>query len=153
MASHLHHDLVGENLIDAARNALVVAGEQWTDMRADVFEALAAQHKPASAYDIAERRAAPRQAGCRQQCLSHSRPVRADQSGAQGRKRECLCGQPPSRMSPRLHFPDLRSCGQATHIDDDRLTDALRKAAVHAGFADVRPVVEIRGVCSNCAGA
>jgi Fur family zinc uptake transcriptional regulator len=54
MASHLHHDLVGENLIDAARNALVVAGEQWTDMRADVFEALAAQHKPASAYDIAE---------------------------------------------------------------------------------------------------
>ena len=29
-------------------------GEQWTEMRASVFEALAAFDKPASAYDIAE---------------------------------------------------------------------------------------------------
>ena len=54
MTSHLHHDLAGEHLIDAARDALVAAGEQWTDMRADVFEALTARATPASAYDIAE---------------------------------------------------------------------------------------------------
>ena len=38
-------------------------------------------------------------------------------------------------------------------FDDDRLTGALREAAQHAGFADVRPVVEIRGLCSRCATA
>ena len=41
-------------------------------------------------------------------------------------------------------------CGQLTHIDDDRLTGALRSAAQAAGFADVRPVVEIRGRCDAC---
>ena len=35
-------------------------------------------------------------------------------------------------------------CGQATHLDDDRLTGALREAGGRAGFADVRPVVELR---------
>ena len=55
MASlHHHHEHSGENLIDAARHALTDAGEQWTGMRAEVFEALAAQERPASAYDIAE---------------------------------------------------------------------------------------------------
>jgi Fur family zinc uptake transcriptional regulator len=42
------------------------------------------------------------------------------------------------------------ACGEATHIDDDRLTGALREAAQHAGFAAVRPVVEIRGRCGTC---
>jgi len=51
---HKHHDFAGDMLVDAARGALEDAGEQWTDMRGDVFEALAACEKPASAYDIAE---------------------------------------------------------------------------------------------------
>ncbi|MFX9112471.1 hypothetical protein ABTN46_19355, partial [Acinetobacter baumannii] len=42
------------------------------------------------------------------------------------------------------------SCGRATHLDDDALTGALRQAAVRAGFAEVRPVVELRGLCSAC---
>jgi Fur family zinc uptake transcriptional regulator len=43
------------------------------------------------------------------------------------------------------------ACGQATHIDDDRLTSALVSAAKEQGFEDVRPVVELRGTCANCA--
>ena len=43
-------------------------------------------------------------------------------------------------------------CGQATHVDDDGLTGALRNAGQRAGFADVRPVVELRGLCNACAG-
>ena len=53
-AHHHHHDFAGEKLVHAARDALVASGEQWTDMRADVFAALAARENPASAYDIAE---------------------------------------------------------------------------------------------------
>ena len=42
-------------------------------------------------------------------------------------------------------------CGKATHIDDDRVTGALREAGRDAGFTDVRPVVELRGLCDDCA--
>jgi Fur family zinc uptake transcriptional regulator len=42
------------------------------------------------------------------------------------------------------------SCGQLVHIDDDKLTGALVGAAKSAGFADVRPVVELRGMCEAC---
>ena len=42
-------------------------------------------------------------------------------------------------------------CGKAAHLDDDRLTGALRSAGHDAGFADVRPVVELRGLCEECA--
>ena len=38
----------------AARSTLEKSGEQWTVMRAQIFEALAGFDKPASAYDIAE---------------------------------------------------------------------------------------------------
>ena len=43
-------------------------------------------------------------------------------------------------------------CGQATHLDDDKLTGALREAGRGAGFSDVRPVIELRGLCEECAG-
>ncbi len=42
------------------------------------------------------------------------------------------------------------SCGTATHIDDDILTMNVRAAAEHAGFAEVRPVIEVRGKCADC---
>ena len=42
-------------------------------------------------------------------------------------------------------------CGKALHIDDDRVTGALRTAGSDAGFSDVRPVVELRGLCEECA--
>ena len=54
MSGHAHREHSGHKLVEAAETALVAAGEQWTAMRADVFEALAAQDRPASAYDIAE---------------------------------------------------------------------------------------------------
>ena len=39
--AHQHREHSGQSLVDAARDALVAAGEQWTDMRAAVFAALA----------------------------------------------------------------------------------------------------------------
>jgi len=45
------------------------------------------------------------------------------------------------------------SCGQTTHIDDDRLSNGVRAAARQAGFAPDRPVIEVRGRCSDCESA
>ena len=42
-------------------------------------------------------------------------------------------------------------CGGATHVDDDRITGDVRAAARAAGFTPVRPVIEVRGICANCA--
>ena len=41
MAGHHHHEHSGSGLVSAARQALLAAGEQWTEMRSDVFAALA----------------------------------------------------------------------------------------------------------------
>src|SRR5438270_4473785 len=54
MARHDHQLHEGAALKTAARDRLTEEGEQWTEMRAAVFDALASFDKPASAYDIAE---------------------------------------------------------------------------------------------------
>ena len=54
MAGHTHREHSGDKLITEAEQVLTAAGEQWTQMRADVFEALADHERPASAYDVAE---------------------------------------------------------------------------------------------------
>ena len=54
MAHHDHQLHEGESLKEAARERLTKEGEQWTDMREAVFEALASFDNPASAYDVAE---------------------------------------------------------------------------------------------------
>ena len=56
------------------------------------------------------------------------------------------------RRIKRLTTVICDDCGKATHIDDERVTGALREAGKDAGFTDVRPVVELRGLCSECAG-
>ena len=55
--SHVHtlQELSGEQLIDAAREAFIATGEQWTSMREAVFVELARFERPTSAYDIADR--------------------------------------------------------------------------------------------------
>jgi Fur family zinc uptake transcriptional regulator len=153
MAGHHHHEHSGEKLIDEARRALLEADEQWTGMRADVFAALAEFDKPASAYDIAEALSASR--GKRVAANSVYRILdifvqnnlanRIESANAYlvnthpGCRHDCI-------------FLICDKCGQATHFDDDRITGALRDAGHKNGFADVRPVVELRGLCDSCAG-
>jgi Fur family zinc uptake transcriptional regulator len=48
-------------------------------------------------------------------------------------------------------FLVCKSCGQTTHIDDDHLSDGVRAAAAKAGFNPVRPVIEVLGICADCA--
>ena len=154
MTGHLHHDLAGEHLIDAARQALVAAGEQWTDMRADVFEALTTRATPASAYDIAENVGTVR--GKRVAANTVYRILDLFVRANLARRVEsanAYVANPHPGCRHDCIFLICDSCGTVTHLDDDRLTGSLREAARHAGFADVRPVVEIRGLCGRCAAA
>ncbi|GFM28015.1 Fur-family ferric uptake regulator [Novosphingobium sp. PY1] len=135
----------------AAQSALLKAGEQWTEMRADVFAALAEHDRPASAYDLAEnvsalrgKRVAPNSVYRILDLFVRTNLARRVESANAyvanshpGCRHDCI-------------FLICDSCGQIVHIDDDRLTGSLIAAARDAGFADVRPVVELRGTCAAC---
>ncbi|MDE8653765.1 Fur family transcriptional regulator [Novosphingobium album (ex Liu et al. 2023)] len=151
MASHTHQEHSGDKLVNAARAALTDAGEQWTEMRADVFAALAARERPASAYDLAEsvsttrgKRVAPNSVYRILDLFVRTNLARRVESA----NAYVANSHPGCRHDCIFLICDI--CGQAVHIDDDRLTGALVTAAREAGFADVRPVVELRGTCAAC---
>ena len=152
MPGHAHHEHSGESLVSAARGALTAAGEQWTAMRGDVFAALAARDRPASAYDIAESVGTAR--GKRVAANSVYRIldlfVRTNLARRVESANAYLANSHPGCRHDCI-FLICDACGQAGHIDDDRLTGALIDAAHHAGFAEIRPVVELRGRCAACA--
>ena len=152
MASHHHHDEhSGPGLIEAARLALVDAGEQWTEMRAEVFHALAVLDRPASAYDIAENVSKGR--GKRVAANSVYRILDLFVKTNLARRVESANAYIANSHPGCRHdciFLICDACGRTVHIDDDKLTGSLVHAAHTAGFADIRPVVELRGVCERC---
>jgi Fur family transcriptional regulator, zinc uptake regulator len=151
MAGHRHHEHSGSQLVGAARAAMTAAGEQWTQMRADVFEALAALDRPASAYDLAETVSAAQ--GRRVAANSIYRIldlfVRTNLARRVESANAYIANSHPGCRHDCI-FLICDECGATVHIDDDRLTGALVGAAHGAGFADIRPVVELRGRCADC---
>ena len=150
---HSHKEHEGDALIDAARTTLTGSGEQWTGMRQSVFEELAQHDKPASAYDIADNLSRSR--GKRVAPNSVYRIldlfVRTNLANRIESANAYLVNPHPGCRHDCI-FLICDDCGKATHIDDDRVTGALRDAGMDAGFTDVRPVVELRGLCDDCAG-
>jgi Fur family zinc uptake transcriptional regulator len=120
-------------------------------MRAAVFDALAAFDKPASAYDIAEE--VSKAQGRRVAANSVYRILDLFVGTNLARRVESANAYVANQHPGCLHdciFLICDNCGQATHIDDDKLSEGVRSAAEHAGFAEVRPVIEVRGRCEDC---
>ena len=153
--AHHHHKLhEGESLKEAARERLTSEGEQWTGMRAAVFDALAAFDKPASAYDIAE--AVSKAEGRRIAANSVYRILDLFVAANLARRVESANAYVANQHPDCLHdciFLICDTCGQAVHIDDDKLSSEIRDAAASAGFAAKRPVIEVRGICEDCSGS
>ncbi len=152
MAGHSHSEHSGDQLISEAESVFSKSGEQWTAMRADVFRALAAQERPASAYDIAE--AVGNARGKRVAANSVYRIldlfVRTNLANRIESANAYLANSHPGCQHDCI-FLICDDCGTADHLDDDSLTGALRAAGDKAGYSDVRPVVELRGLCADCA--
>lgn len=150
---HRHSEHSGASLISAARKTLTDAGEQWTEMRADVFDALAGYDAPVSAYDVADTLSARR--GKRVAPNSIYRIldlfVRTNLVSRIESANAYLVNRHPGCQHDCI-FLICDDCGRAVHVDDDRLTEGLRAAAEGAGFTDLRTVVELRGLCSACRG-
>ncbi|ANI76957.1 MULTISPECIES: Fur family transcriptional regulator [Sphingobium] len=148
---HHHHEPTGQSLAEAARTTLEAQNEQWTPMRAAIFDALAAEEKPTSAYDIADnvsrtrgKRVAPNSVyRILDLFVANNIAMRVESANAYianahpGCHHDCI-------------FLVCRSCKEATHVDDDAVTGDVRAVAEHQGFRPERPVIEILGTCAKC---
>ena len=151
MTRHDHQLHEGDSLTEAARERLTREGEQWTEMRAAVFEALAGFGKPASAYDVAEQ--VSKAQGRRVAANSVYRILDLFVGANLARRVESANAYIANQHPECLHdciFLICDNCGQAVHIDDDALSESIRKAATKAGFSAPRPMMEVRGKCSDC---
>ncbi len=151
MGKHDHLEHHGDSLADAARANLEKSGEKWTDTRAAIFDALAGFSRPASAYDIAElvstargKRVAPNSVyRILDLFVENNLAMRVESANAYlanshpGCEHDCI-------------FLVCDNCGEATHIDDDSLSQQVRKVAKSQGFQSIRPVIEVRGICQKC---
>ena len=149
---HAHKEHSGDELVAAARDALVAGGEQWTSMRESVFKELAKHERPASAYDIADnlsqargKRVAPNSIyRILDLFVAKNLAMRVESSNAYlanshpGCEHDCV-------------FLVCEECGEAKHVDDDAVSRSVRALADARNFKPERPVLEIRGLCSSCA--
>jgi Fur family zinc uptake transcriptional regulator len=153
MAGHHHHhtEHSGAGLVDAARAALGRAGEQWTALRAEVFEELAQHERPVSAYDIADgvsarrgKRIAPNSVyRILDLFVANNLAMRVESSNAY------LANSHPGCLHDCI-FLVCDECGEATHVDSDEVSRKVRALAEATGFKVERPVIEIRGLCAAC---
>jgi len=151
MAQHHHHSHEGASLVDAAKETMERSGEQWTQMRAAIFEALASFEQPASAYDIADK--VSRSEGRRVAANSVYRILDLFVAANLARRVESANAYVANDHPDCLHdciFLICDSCGNTTHLDDDKLSGGVRAAAKEAGFSPQRPVIEVRGTCPDC---
>ncbi len=151
MAAHAHTLHHGTPLAEAAQTALEASGEQWTAMRAMIFDTLSKFDKPASAYDIAE--AVSKAEGRRVAANSVYRILDLFVAANLARKVESANAYVANEHPDCVHdciFMICDTCGTTTHIDDDSLTAKVRSAAKGTGFQPVRPVIEVRGKCADC---
>ncbi len=151
MAKHDHTLHEGEALTEAARMTLMRSGEQWTPMRADIFETLKGFEKPASAYDIAD--AVSKSRGKRVAANSVYRILDVFVGANLATRVESANAYIVNAHPDCAHdciFLVCTACGQTTHIDDDHLSDNVRNAASKSGFTPVRPVIEVLGTCASC---
>ena len=152
--AHEHREPKGRALAHAAQATLERAGEQWTTMRSSVFDALAGFDKPASAYDVTE--VISKRENRRVAANSVYRILDLFVGANLVRRVESENGYVINAHPDCLHdciFLVCDTCGRTTHLDDDLITSRVRAVAEQAGYVPERPVIEVRGLCRDCAAA
>jgi Fur family zinc uptake transcriptional regulator len=148
---HSHSNRSGPALTAAAERALTASGEQWTAMRAAVFEALSSFDKPASAYDVTDKVSATQ--GRRVAANSVYRILDLFVAKNVAMRVESANAYLANAHPDCLHdciFLVCDACGHVTHVDDDLLSARIRDTAVATGFRPEKPVIEVRGRCATC---
>jgi Fur family transcriptional regulator, zinc uptake regulator len=149
--AHTAHDHNAVDRQHAARLAFEAAGEQWTAMRATVFNVLLETAGPLGAYDVADRvsktldkRIAPNTVyRILDLFVAHNLVSRIESKNA------FMASAHPEHADDCI-FLVCGGCGKTTHIDDPAISEQVRAVAAATGFQPHRPVIEVQGRCSNC---
>lgn len=154
-ASAHHHALPGAAALPAAaRDALETRGEQWTALRAAVFDTLAGFGRPASAYDVAEALSAAQARRVAANSVYRILDLFVATNLAQRiESANAYVANPHPGCVHDCIFLVCDRCGATQHLDDDAISRQVREAARGAGFRPLRPVMEVRGLCPACHAA
>jgi Fur family transcriptional regulator, zinc uptake regulator len=149
MAHAHHHNPVEQT--ETAQAVFEAAGEQWTEIRAAVYDVIVEANAPLSAYDIADRmsvrltrRIAPNTVyRILDLFLAHNIVNRIESKNAY-----IACAHPDAKED--CIFLVCERCGTTNHQDNIEIGAKVRLVAEQAGFQPRRPVIEVHGLCSNC---
>jgi Fur family transcriptional regulator, zinc uptake regulator len=149
--AHTAHDHGTADRQQAARRAFEAAGEQWTAMRATVFQVLLETAGPMGAYDVADKvsrnldkRIAPNTVyRILDLFVAHNLVSRIESKNA------FMASAHPEHADDCI-FLVCGVCGKTTHIDDSAIATQVRAVASATGFLPERPVIEVQGRCSSC---
>lgn len=151
--AHEHHHSTADQA-ESAQAVFEAAGEQWTDIRAAVYDVIVAADAPLSAYDIADRmsarlarRIAPNTVyRILELFLIHNIVSRIESKNAY-----VACAHPDAKED--CIFLVCERCGTTSHQDDIEIGAKVRAKAEQAGFQPRRPVIEVHGLCGSCLAA
>ena len=148
--AHAHHH--GAELAAAAQSELEAKGEQWTALRSAVFDILSGFERPASAYDITEQLSAAQGRRVAANSVYRILDLFVQSNLAQRiESANAYIANPHPGCRHDCIFLVCNQCGQATHVDNDAVAAKVREAAETSGFLPERPVIEVHGVCADCA--
>ncbi len=148
--AHAHTHSPAEQA-ETAQAVFEAAGEQWTDIRAAVYDAIVGAVAPLSAYDIADRmsgklarRVAPNTVyRILELFLAHNIVSRIESKNAY-----MACAHPDAKED--CIFLVCERCGATRHQDNAEIGAKVRAVASASGFLPRRPVIEVHGLCSTC---
>jgi Fur family transcriptional regulator, zinc uptake regulator len=149
--AHDHGRCVDEAL-RRARAAFERKGLKFTPLREQIFREIAASHNAIGAYEVRDRLTA--KGGRRLSPISVYRAIDAllyvgAISRFKSRNAYFACHS-EDRASPRVVLA-CQGCGLVAEIDGARVFRAIERAAALEAFAPADAVIEVSGLCVNCA--
>ncbi len=149
--NHAHLHQIHTHIAGPAQHAFEAAGGHWTVMRKSVFEAVAAEGAPRTAYEITDHvsSALGRKIGANtiyrilELFIEHNLVSRIESQNTY-----VACDHPQNPAD--CIFLVCSGCGKTTHLDDQATSEQVRALATATGFTPDRMVIEANGRCVGC---
>jgi Fur family zinc uptake transcriptional regulator len=145
------HDRCLEEAMARARKAFEDRGLKLTPLRTAVLKEIAGSHRAIGAYEVLEKLAAH---GDRLAPISVYRAIEALVAAGlvhrfESRNAFFACH---AAHGARHMVLACETCGRVAEVDGDKVFAAVDKSAATAAFTAKVAMVEVWGVCANCAG-
>ncbi|MGK2740714.1 Fur family transcriptional regulator [Tepidicaulis sp. LMO-SS28] len=147
------HSLCVDDALARAREACEAAGVRLTPIREEVLRIVWDSHKPIGAYDVLAR-LAEKHGNPKPPTVYRALDFLLEQ-GLVHRIESLNAYIGCSHENGDEHssqFLICRECGNAKEISDPAIGAALKKAAAAEGFKAEKRVIEVTGLCHDCAG-